>query len=115
MDRVQAFVRRENLRVYQAPHWKSVVDTKALSEVLGRIPADASVSAHTNLHPRVAWRDSALIFPKMAGCRYVLLLEQGNPFPFTQEDYRLQLDSLRHSDAYSLVFDQDGVILLRRK
>lgn len=115
MDRVQAFVRRENLRVYQAPHWKSVVDKKALSEALGRIPADASVSAHTNLHPRVAWRDSALIFPKTEGCRYVLLLEQGNPFPFTQEDYRLQLDSLRHSDAYSLVFDQDGVILLRRK
>jgi uncharacterized membrane protein len=115
MDRVQAFVRRENLRVYQAPHWKSAADRTAVQEALSMIPAEATVSAHTNLHPRIAWRDSALIFPKMDGCRYLLLLEKGNPFPLSPEQYQHVLDSLRQSSAYTLLVNREGVILLRGK
>jgi uncharacterized membrane protein len=115
MDHVQAFVRRENIRIYQAPHWKPIADPAAVVEAIRQIPDTGAVSAHPNLYPRVAWRDRAYIFPIIGGSEYLLLLEQGNPFPLDSNTYRQRIDSLRRSEAWKVESERNGVLLLRRR
>jgi uncharacterized membrane protein len=89
---------------------------EAVAKMKTLIPAEASVSAQSDLGPHVAFRRTLKQFPEFAGMDYVFLDPAGNTWPFpSRADYQAAVNSLIASGSYTAVAQEAGLILLRKK
>jgi uncharacterized membrane protein len=102
---------------------------KKIDEVKKFLPADASLSVQHNLGPHFSERKEIYRFPLMMGdAKYILLDEtdpfQGNPKQLFGFEYALQMsplewrsdiEDLKKSDKYDLIYDKDGYLLFKSK
>ncbi len=89
-------------------------------EMFQLIPAQASVSAQSNLNPHLSQRPAIYLFPKLddpaaGSAEYVALDRWGNIFPLTPEEYNSTLEEMLTGGAYEIIFDRDGYLLLHRR
>ena len=115
MDRPVVFLRKEQVRIYQAEHWRSPVDKDAFSFIVSRIPDDAVVSVQSCLLPRLAWRDNCYAFPLVKNARYILVASSGQSFPLKAEAYQNALDTLERSVFWEEQINQSGIHLFVKK
>jgi uncharacterized membrane protein len=98
-------------RAYRAPR----LDAHArLGQALLRlVPADAAVSAQSNLYPHLAERRRAYLFPAVNDATYVLMDVTASPFPIdVQETHRYAQELL--AGGFGVVAADDGYLLLGR-
>lgn len=102
---------------------------KKIDEVKKILPANVSLSVQHNLGPHFSQRKEIFRFPlMMSDAEYILLDEtdpfQSNPKQLFGFEYALQMsplewqsdiEELKKSDKYNLVYDQDGYLLFERK
>jgi uncharacterized membrane protein len=81
-----------------------------VSEALGKVPPDASVSADNALAAQLSERERITTFPVIGGVEYVVLDSQGRYGPWRAK----ALKKLRADPAYELVFLREGVLVFRR-
>jgi uncharacterized membrane protein len=83
---------------------------------LNEIPANASVTAQTNLVPHLSERRTIYLFPYGVGyADYILLNAPGYYYPFlSYDDYAHTVDSILRSDEYGVLDMQDGYFLLEK-
>jgi uncharacterized membrane protein len=88
---------------------------RAGGQVLGVVPADASVVAQTNVAPHLSHRASLYqLTPDAPPADYVIAVEGRSTWPVaTFQEIRALLDE-RRRQGYRVVFEQDGWIVLRR-
>ncbi|HEV7128638.1 MAG TPA: DUF2079 domain-containing protein [Ktedonobacterales bacterium] len=100
-------------------HWPRVTAHAALANTLvAMIPADASVSAQTDLVPHLSQRPAIYLFPDHAtSADYLLLDVTGNLFPLqnTPDVYVALVRQILGSGAYRVVRAEDGYLLLARQ
>jgi uncharacterized membrane protein len=99
-------------------HWPAVTAHNRLaSSVLSLIPANASVSAQTDLVPHVSERRAIYLFPDHAATAdYVLLDVTSNIFPLqnTPTAYYDDVSRLLSDGQHRIVAARDGYLLLAR-
>jgi hypothetical protein len=91
--------------------------TRAADQLVALIPADASVSAQSDLVPHLSNRRAIYLFPYRAdSAEYVLIDRKGERYPLQSEPATWANDvaGLLADPAYHVVAQRDGLILLAR-
>ena len=92
--------------------------SRLASDFVALIPADASVSAQSNLVPHLSHRRDVYLYPYQATqARYVLLDTTGGdiyPYNGRPDEYKASVQQLLANPAYRVVKEEDGYILLER-
>jgi uncharacterized membrane protein len=105
------------------------LQAQKISEVRSKIPPEASLSVQHNLGPHFSERQKIYRFPlKKEEAEYILLSTfdpfAGNPRQIFGFEYALQMnrlewqrdiEELKKSDKYELVYDKGGYLLFRNK
>lgn len=90
---------------------------RALDEAVARIPDDAKVSASNQIGPHLSYRRYLYLFPTIQDAKYVVI-DETEPAYDTYINPVLNLQStqrLRRDPAYKKVFDENGVLVFRKK
>jgi hypothetical protein len=78
------------------------------------LPAEAAVSATSNLVPRLSRRAHVYVFPAVLDADYVFLDLQASPAPTSAGDVFLRVRSLLESGDWAVEQAEDGLLLLHR-
>ncbi len=78
------------------------------------IPAEAPLSAQSNLYPHVAHRQKAYFFPAVNDADYVFLDVTSSPYPLDNTGLQLSAQRLLWSGEFGVLAAQDGYLLLQR-
>jgi uncharacterized membrane protein len=95
---------------------QSSAHARLADTLVAQIPANASVSAQTDLVPHLSNRQFVYLFPLRAlAADYLFLDVTGNIFPFGDPAaYAAQVRAVLRSGMYQTVAAQDGYLLLQR-
>lgn len=94
---------------------------QSAQQMLQLISSDAVVSAQTSLSTHLTHRPGIYLFPRLTSSQYgpaeyIVLDLQGNIFPvFQPEAYLQQVDALKASKDYTILFEQDDYLLLKKR
>lgn len=115
-DNPKTYIRKENVRVFDARHWRQPdFDRSTVHQLMQQIPDEASVCATTMFTPYLAARDSVYIFPMglAYGADYYLLLKHHWCYYEGEEE---QVDKMINDTVrYRVVDHDDNVYLLVAK
>jgi uncharacterized membrane protein len=96
----------------KAQFYKSDLSVGQIHKLLDDIPDDANVSATGTLVPHLAYREIITYFPRVnAKADYIVLLNQGDHFSLTQEDFLAQREELLNDDNWKVIHN-DGVLTI---
>jgi uncharacterized membrane protein len=116
-------------KYYKLSDYIPSTHAKNISKVESLVPANASLSVQHNLGPHFSERQYLYRFPLMKDeAQYILLdqtnVYQDNPNQIFTFPYALQMDvgewqkdiqDLKNSSAYALIYNQDGYLLFKKK
>ena len=97
--------------------WPQVTSHDRLaSHFLGKIPADASVSAQSTLVPHLSQRQRIYLFPYAVDqADYILLDATSNTYPYlVYKEYAAKVKTILDQGNYGVVDMRDGFLLLQR-
>ncbi|HMM49838.1 MAG TPA: DUF2079 domain-containing protein [Miltoncostaeaceae bacterium] len=86
------------------------------AEAVALVPPDAPVSAGNTLGAHLSQRRVIYMFPVIRNARWVVV-DRTRPYVGDHQDpaeHAIQLNALRADPAWRVVFDRDGVMVLRR-
>lgn len=116
MDRTSARVPKENIRLYQAAHWKKPESFDQLQEALRMIPGTAAVSAQSNIHPHLSWRDKAYMFPLTGDAEFIIYSLSLNTYPLNKEEFLMKCEEMEADSLHwEIIYAGKDVRLLKRK
>jgi uncharacterized membrane protein len=82
--------------------------------LIAMIPADAPISAQSNLYPHLAHREKAYFFPAVNDAEYVFLDVTSTPYPLSTKGLQVEARSLLRSAEFGVLAAQDGYLVLQR-
>jgi hypothetical protein len=83
-------------------------------QLIDSIPAQAAVSAQSNLYPHLAHREKAYFFPAVNDAEYVLLDVTSPAYPLTVRGLHLEAVDLLRSAQFGIWDARDGYLLFKR-
>jgi len=97
-------------------HYRQSFDPAIVHQTIGKIPADASVSAGPSLVPHLALRDTIYCFPYTKNTDFIVLFSNGNStFPLDQKSFFRSLEALKRDSVYSVVYNRNQLIIFQNK
>lgn len=114
-DQSSTYFNRDLHRIYQARHYKKEYDVKEAYRALSLIPQESKVSAQSPFVPHLAFRDYIYQFPEVRDAEYIVFSFKEGPYPATQQYFDSQTDSLKNSEEWEKIYDQNEMIILKRK
>lgn len=115
MDNPSSLVRKDNVRLYKASHYTSVVNHESYKKALALIPQHASLACQGLLHPHLAWRNKIYMYPYLHDADYLFLYEKQDYWPVQEKDYHQKLAELKNDAGWKLIFSENGVLVFRRR
>ena len=104
--------RKEN--ILSSRMYSSHLNVKPIYEALEMIPPDAAVSATNKVVPHLAYRAKIYVFPEIRDADYLVLLDDGNPFPLSEKDfYELREDYIQ-DEAWIEIFNEQEILILKK-
>ncbi len=85
-----------------------------LAPLREQIPADAVVSAQSNVFPHLSRREKIYVFPTIADAEYVLLDVAGTSDPLTIDALYDEANALLQNPQFALLAGDDGLLLFKR-
>ncbi len=104
----------DQLRFYQARHYRSNLDVAQVYKTLEMIPPDASVSAVSRLVPHLIGRRFLYAFPIVHDPDYVVFIKDDVPWPLTPEEFVQSLEEYRSSRDWEQLADTAGLLIFHR-
>lgn len=109
--------------------YRPTAHARSISQVEKMIPADASLSVQHNLGPHFTQRKKVYRFPISKDEADYILLDMTSPYgshhgyfdnfgyaiQMDQEEWQQDIDLLKNSSGYELVYQQDGCLIFRKK
>ncbi len=99
---------------YKLNHYKKGYNVPKIYEALKLIPGDARVSAQTLLVPHLAFRNYIRLYPRIDDANYIALVDCEDIYPMTKEDYKTKREELLESKEWQKIYDEDGILVLKR-
>jgi len=116
MDRTSARVPKENIRLYQSAHWKKPESFDQIQRALSLIPGNAAVSAQSNIHPHLSWRDKAYMFPLTGDAEFIIYSLSLNTYPLNKEEFLMKCEEMEADSLHwEIIYAGKDVRLLKRK
>ena len=106
---------KDQVVFYEKSHYINSFNAGKVHDALKLIPPDAQVSAKNTLVPHLAFRDSIYLFPFIGNAEYIVLLNDGNNYPLREDDYNKKVGELLKSPDWETRFNQDEVLIFKRK
>ncbi len=102
-------------RFYSLNHYKTSYDVQKINDDLKLIPGNAKVSASSPLVPHLGFRDFIYQFPVINDADYIILFENGNTYPLSDEDYSYKKGKLiADSINWSLIQNQHSLLIFKK-
>ncbi len=86
-----------------------------LAPLQEQIPADAVVSAQSNVFPHLSRREKIYVFPTIDDAEYVLLDVAGTSDPLQIDELYDAANALLHNPRFALLAGDDGLLLFKRR
>ena len=86
-----------------------------LAPLRERIPADAVVSAQSNVFPHLSGREKIYVFPTIDDAEYVLLDVAGTSDPLQIDELYAAANALLDNPQFALLAGDDGLLLFKRR
>lgn len=103
MDHTETFMKHSAIRIYQAGHYTSDYDVKAVNFLMDQIPREASVTALTVFTPHLAQRNTIKMYKGgMTDTDYILLANSNDTYPLDKNQFEIEFNSLLRNRAYRL-------------
>lgn len=103
-----------NMAFYNSNHYKSYIDNLIeVKETWNSIPKNAIISVNSIPAPHLAMRDKIYHFPRIDDAEYIVLFTPA-PYPFSQEDFELQIVKLKESE-FEVWKEIPNLIIFKRK
>ena len=99
---------------YKAFHYQREFDVKKINKALELIPANARVSAQTEIAPHLAFRDVFYSFPRVDDAEYIVLLKNGNSYPLMNDDYQDRIQDLIYSDDFGVIYNDCDLLIVKK-
>ncbi|MBL7917957.1 MAG: DUF2079 domain-containing protein [Bacteroidia bacterium] len=116
MDKTVSFVKKSSIRIYQGIHYESDIDKNEFNQAVNLIPKNASVMAHSYFTPHLCLRDSIFMFNGFTRkTDFILVSDTAVPYPLKGEHYLNEIEKIKLSNEYDLVYDKPKVKLFKRK
>jgi uncharacterized membrane protein len=100
--------------VFSSKFYKPAFDYRAVRAALDMIPPDASVSASNTIVPHLAYRPEIYLFPEIRDAEYIVLLDDGNPYPLKMDRYLEMKEELIESGKWSRIYDKKPLNIFKR-
>ncbi len=115
-DRKTDWFGAEYYQFWNPSHYKGNYDAKKVNKALDKIPSRASVSTQTDFCPHLAFRDSIFIYPiQKYPVRYMFLCRVVASYPIDMKTHTHNIDSFSKSPLWQTIYDQDQIIIFKRK
>lgn len=95
-------------------HYRQDFDAGEVHRALNQIPEDVVVSAQSSLVPHLCFRDKIYLYPYIDDAEYIVLNEKTTPYPMIREDYFTQLENLKNSPEWNLLYDSNFTYIFRK-
>lgn len=115
MDNPNSIVRKDNVRIYKAEHYRQKINLDSYRKACKLIPSNSSLSAQSHLHPHFAWRDEIYQFPSIKNAQYIVLDTANNYYPISKKDYKIRLNNLLLSENFQIIFSENNMMVLKKK
>ncbi|MCX6350840.1 MAG: DUF2079 domain-containing protein [Bacteroidetes bacterium] len=102
---------------YSAKHFKRRFNVSEVYKALELIPANASVSAHSQLVPHLSFRDTIYQYPYgVDECKYLALVHPFEPpFEFTKRGFDSTINIIKSTKNFEVVCDKNFIFIAKRK
>lgn len=114
MDNTIAYAEKARIRIYKSAHYNREFSIESAYVVLSKIPPTAAVSAQGAFLPHLALREDAFQFPIIRNASYILLSKVENPYPLDPASFNAKYDSLKASNQWVSVVEEEEFLLLKR-
>lgn len=115
-NRVSKYYSPVNSRFYQKQHYNREFNLDEVRNALKMIPNDASLSAHTIIVPKMAFREKIYSFPYVADAEYIFLINKPyETYPLNKEDYLDKIAEYKSSKEWLIFYESDDVLIFKRK
>jgi uncharacterized membrane protein len=106
---------RAKQRFYQAAHYGRDYDTRAVRELMARIPSGTAISVSSPFLPHLVRCTHLYAYPILGQADHILLATKEDPYPLSRAEFNAATDSLRHSHYWLLEQECDGALLFGRR
>ena len=107
---------RPNTGFFQADHYRSGLNTKAIYEALELIPDDAVVSASNVIVPHIADREKIYLFPVVKDADYLAILTHGRDlYPVDSTAFPMKILELKMNPENEVIHDENDLLIIKRK
>ena len=111
--RVSKWFDSSAIQFYKGKHYRRHFSAHKAHQALKIIPKDAPVSALSPLVPHLAFRDYIYEFPYLGNARYIALIQNENPYPLTEAEYKQKIEDLKKSSEWQVIYDEDFILILK--
>jgi uncharacterized membrane protein len=113
MEHAPGWFADTKLRFYKGKYWQPEVPVKEYRDALKLIPPKAAVSASGKFVSQLAYRQKIYYFPLVNDAEYVCATVSGEPWPKTREEYNGEIDRLRRSNEWKVIFEKDDLVIFK--
>ena len=104
------------VQLFKPGYWNVDPRYETANEIISNLPPAVKVEAQDNLIAHVPPYQNRLLFRKnFHEGEYIFLDTKGGKWPFTDEEYKIAVDSLRVSPSITVLVNKDDFLLLKRK
>jgi uncharacterized membrane protein len=107
---------KTNTVFWQTGHYSSGLDLKKIYSTLELIPGGVAVSASSPLVPHLCNREKIYQFPVVKDAEYIAIFKgPRGVYPIDAEKLKSDIESFRNDSRYSIVQENEDIILIKRK
>ncbi len=95
-------------------HYVAPWDSKRIKNVIDEIPDHVSVSATTQLSPRLYKREKIYSFPISRDTDYIVLMKKGNTYPISTEQLLVYIEDYKNNPDYLTIENDDEIAVFKK-
>jgi uncharacterized membrane protein len=106
---------RPNTGFYQAGHYRSGLNSKAIYEALEMLPDEAVASASNVIVPHIADRETIYLFPVVKDAEYLAILTHGRDlYPADSSEFPMRILELKMNPENEVLYDENDFLIIKR-
>lgn len=114
-ERVSKWYWPESHQFYNRSHYICEYNRSSLLEAINFIPPNAKVSAHTQMVPRLAFREVIYQFPTINDAEYLVLLKGENTYPLSKEELQIKINEYQNSNEWVAIYKKNNVFVFKKR
>lgn len=95
--------------------FSSNLDLKTIYNGLELIPPEVAITVSNRLASHLAYRSGIYVFPEIRDAEYMVLLDDGGPYPISLEMFYEFRDFYSNNDDWEIIYNESEIMILKSK